>query len=44
MKILKLSIAIPRRDLIRFASFSYKNLPDESKKMIDRMLRVDHAG
>ncbi len=26
------------------STFSYKSLPDESRKAIDRMIRVDHAG
>lgn len=26
------------------SSFSYKNLPEESKRAIDRIIRVDHAG
>ena len=29
----------------RYAStFSYKSLPEESKKLIDKIIRVDHAG
>lgn len=23
---------------------TYKNLPEESKRMVDRIIRVDHAG
>lgn len=26
------------------SSFSYKNLPEESKQLIDKIIRVDHAG
>jgi demethoxyubiquinone hydroxylase (CLK1/Coq7/Cat5 family) len=26
------------------SSFSYKNLPNESKQLIDKIIRVDHAG
>lgn len=26
------------------SSVSYKDLPEESKKIIDRIIRVDHAG
>ncbi len=29
---------------VRFRSFSYKNLPKESQELIDRIIRVDHAG
>ena len=29
---------------VRNSSFSYKALPNDSKKLIDRILRVDHAG
>lgn len=28
----------------RFVSFNYKTLPAESKRLIDRIIRVDHAG
>ena len=31
-------------NLVRFSSFSYKSLSKESKVLIDRILRVDHAG
>ena len=26
------------------AAAAYKSLPEESKKLLDRMIRVDHAG
>jgi len=32
-------------NLIRYNStFSYKSLPKESQKALDRIIRVDHAG
>lgn len=29
---------------VRYASFNYKTLPEESKVLIDKILRVDQAG
>ncbi|CAF1016439.1 unnamed protein product [Brachionus calyciflorus] len=34
-----------QRPLVRYSSkFNYNSLPEESKKQLDRILRVDHAG
>ena len=41
---LKLKGANAFINTVRHSSFSYKALPDESKKLIDRILRVDQAG
>ncbi len=33
------------KQAIRYSSkFSYKSLPKESKELIDKIIRVDHAG
>jgi demethoxyubiquinone hydroxylase (CLK1/Coq7/Cat5 family) len=45
---LKNSNLISKKSYILIArnssSFNYKSLPEESKKIIDRIIRVDHAG
>lgn len=32
------------KSFIRYSSFNYKDLPEESKRLLDRIIRVDHAG
>jgi hypothetical protein len=41
-----LKLSTPKAFLtsVRYASFNYKTLPEESKVLIDKILRVDHAG